>query len=135
MKQRRRILLTLTAGLVVLLLIAVMKFLRYTEGSVNQLFRAAQYQNRRTEKLIVMLDGVSFETMKSLRQRGLFGVFKDPSRVIAPFPSMTNVAAAESWHAEPPQGYESLYFDKSKNILAGGPKDYLRKRPMTRGDW
>jgi hypothetical protein len=135
MRQRRRFLLTLAAGLVVLLLMAVIKFLRYTAGGVNELLRDAQHQNRRTEKLIVMLDGVSFETMKSLRQRGLFGVFKDPSRVIAPFPSMTNVAAAESWHAEQPQEYESLYFDKSQNILAGGPKDYLRKRPATRGDW
>ncbi|GBC81579.1 hypothetical protein HRbin10_00691 [bacterium HR10] len=122
-------------GLGLLLGGGAMAFLRYTEGGVEELLRDPRYTNDRTERLIVMLDGVPYETMDALWQQGYFRIFPRPSRVIAPFPSMTDVSAAEIWGAEPPEGYESLYFDRAGNALRGGAGTYLRKRALRNADY
>lgn len=61
-------------------------------------------------------------------------MFRRPTRVIVPFPSMTNLAAAEIWHTKPPAGYEALYFDRQNNSLMGGEGSYLEKR-LQAGDY
>ncbi len=135
MKRRRPLLITGLAGLVLLSLAGVGEFLRYTEGDVNELLHDPRHKNDQTRTLIVMLDGVPYKTMNTLWQQGYFRIFKRPSRVIASFPSMTNVAAAEIWQAGLPEGYESLYFDRASSVLRGGATTYLRKRVIQAADY
>lgn len=123
------------AGLVILPLAGTVKFLHYTEGDLSVLLHDSRCGNSRTRKLILMLDGVPYETVHRLWLKGYFRIFNRPSRVIAPFPSMTNVSAAELWRAAPPDGYESLYFDRASNSLAGGAETYLRKRAVADSDY
>lgn len=114
---------------------AAVWFLRYTRGDLGPLLDEPRYRNDRTEKLVLILDGVPYDTISELWGRGFFKIFHRPSRLIAPFPSMTNVSAAAMLGAEPPDGYESLYFDRTSNEMAGGAKTYLRKRAIKPADY
>ncbi|HZI19869.1 MAG TPA: alkaline phosphatase family protein [Pyrinomonadaceae bacterium] len=82
----------------------------------------------RARRLLLCLDGVPHEVMLAARSRGLFDNFGEPSRLLSPFPTLTNVALAEMLGATPPAGYESLYFDREARELRGGVSKYLGRR-------
>jgi len=79
----------------------------------------------RPRRLLLCLDGVPHEVVETARQRGLFDSFGAPSRLLSPFPTMTNVALSAMLGATPPLGYESLYFDKTARELRGGVRKYI----------
>lgn len=87
----------------------------------------ARYKNTRTRKLVICLDGVPWELVKELKDRGYFKIFHEPSKVFVSFPAMTNVSLANIWHKEPPEGYESLYFNRTANKFGGGSTNYVKK--------
>lgn len=82
----------------------------------------------RARRLLLCLDGVPYDVVREAKSRGLFENFRDPSRLLSPFPTLTNVALAEMLGASPPQGYESLYFDREARELRGGVRKYLGRR-------
>ena len=79
----------------------------------------------RPRRLLLCLDGVPHEVIETARQRGLFDSFGAPSRLLSPFPTMTNVALSAMLGATAPLGYESLYFDKGARELRGGVRKYI----------
>ncbi len=79
----------------------------------------------RPRRLLLCLDGVPHEVIENVRQRGLFDSFGAPSRLLSPFPTMTNIALSAMLGATPPLGYESLYFDKTARELRGGVSKYI----------
>jgi len=79
----------------------------------------------RPRRLLLCLDGVPHKLILAAKQRGLFAAFGSPSRLLSPFPTMTNVALSTMLGATPPAGYESLYFDRSARELRGGIRKYL----------
>src|SRR5712692_8357047 len=103
-----------------------------TEGDPDRIVSeiGSRFRNRKTEKLTLCLDGVSWDLVQELKQKGHFKIFQDPSRVIVPFPSMTNVCLTAVWHKPPQPGYESLYFDRANNRMGGGSMSYLKRRVM-----
>ena len=82
----------------------------------------------RPRRLLLCLDGVPHEVIETARQRGLFDSFGAPSRLLSPFPTMTNIALSAMLGATPPLGYESLYFDKTARGLRGGVRKYIGRR-------
>lgn len=70
--------------------------------------------------IVIMLDGVPFALMDSLYNAGHFRAFRQPSRVISPFPSLTGVALRAMWGTPPPAGYEDRYYDPAANEMRGG---------------
>lgn len=79
-------------------------------------------------QIVLWVDGIGWSEIQRLRAEGHFRYFHEPSRVIVPFPTMTNVAAADIFHVDPPPGYEGLYFDRQANRLGGGSTAYLQRR-------
>ncbi|HYH84415.1 MAG TPA: alkaline phosphatase family protein [Pyrinomonadaceae bacterium] len=79
----------------------------------------------RARRLLLCLDGVPFDVVTEAKSRGLFENFKEPARLLSPFPTLTNVALAEMLGATPPNGYESLYFDREAKELRGGVRKYI----------
>ena len=79
----------------------------------------------RPRRLLLCLDGVPHKLILAAKQRGLFDGFGSPTRLLSPFPTMTNVALSAMLGATPPAGYESLYFDRSAQELRGGVRKYL----------
>src|SRR5215210_6891988 len=82
----------------------------------------------RPRRLLLCLDGVPFEVLKAAKGQGLFEIFSDPSRLLSPFPTMTNVALSRMLGATAPLGYESLYFDRCARELRGGVRKYIGAR-------
>jgi hypothetical protein len=82
----------------------------------------------RPRRLLLCLDGVPFEIMQAAQARGLFAGFHEPSGLLSPFPTMTNIALATMLGASAPLGYESLYFDRNAQELRGGVQKYIGRR-------
>lgn len=82
----------------------------------------------RPRRLLLCLDGVPLEVMKAAQGRGLFDNFQSPSRLLSPFPTMTNIALSTMLRASAPLGYESLYFDREKREMRGGVGKYIGRR-------
>lgn len=80
------------------------------------------------KRLILCVDGIPYAAIERLCRQGRFSSFQKPSRVIAPFPAMTNVALKELFGAASPAGYEALYFNRQLNRLTGGARTYVRRR-------
>ena len=79
----------------------------------------------RPRRLLLCLDGVPHEVMLAAKGRGLFDAFGLPSRLLSPFPTMTNIALSCMLDASRPLGYESLYFDCNARELRGGMRKYI----------
>ena len=84
--------------------------------------------HNRPRRLLLCLDGVPHKIIEASKSRGLFDGFGPPTRLLSPFPTMTNVALSAMFGASPPAGYESLYFDRSAGELRGGIRKYLGRR-------
>lgn len=82
----------------------------------------------RPRRLLLCLDGVPHEVIAAAKGRGLFDSFGEPSRLLSPFPTLTNVALSRMLGATPPLGYESLYFDRTARELRGGVRKYIGRR-------
>ena len=82
----------------------------------------------RPRRLLLCLDGVPHKIIDASKGRGLFDGFGPPTRLLSPFPTMTNVALSAMLGASPPQGYESLYFDRNAGELRGGIRKYIGRR-------
>ena len=82
----------------------------------------------RPRRLLLCLDGVPHKLILAAKERGLFDAFGPPTRLLSPFPTMTNVALSAMFGATPPAGYESLYFDRHAGELRGGIRKYLGRR-------
>src|SRR4051812_24511632 len=82
----------------------------------------------RPRRLLLCLDGVPHRLIESAKSRGLFESFGAPTRLLSPFPTMTNVALSEMFGATAPSGYESLYFDRQNKELRGGIRKYIGRR-------
>ncbi|HEY9282116.1 MAG TPA: alkaline phosphatase family protein, partial [Pyrinomonadaceae bacterium] len=82
----------------------------------------------RARRLLLCLDGVPLEVIRRAKSRGLFDNFHEPSGLLSPFPTMTNIALSAMMNASPPLGYESLYFDREAKELRGGIRKYIGRR-------
>lgn len=86
--------------------------------------------------LIICVDGVAFSTIGEMRAEGRFKLFRSSSRMVAPFPSLTNLALGDILQpagASEPLGYEDNYFDTTKNKMRGGLLDRFRGGRFIKG--
>ncbi len=84
---------------------------------------ATAKQSAATRRLILILDGVPFDTIEKLRAEGRFKRFTAPARMVATFPSSTNPSLVEILHTENSPGYEDHYYDRAQNRLFGNIAD------------
>jgi len=82
----------------------------------------------RPRRLLLCLDGVPYDLMVQARERGLFDKFHTPSRLLSPFPTMTNIALSAMLGASVPLGYETIYFDRQAREMRGGVSKYVGRR-------
>ncbi|MBL7140728.1 MAG: hypothetical protein ISS74_07445 [Planctomycetes bacterium] len=82
--------------------------------------------------VVLILDGIGYETVKAYRDAGRLRLFHPPAPVISTYPAMTDIALADIFQSVRPVGYEARYFDHEKNAIVGGDGDYLAMRDE---DW
>jgi hypothetical protein len=84
-------------------------------------------------RLVVILDGVPYQTIADLRAEGRFRRFHEPARMISTFPSLTNPAMIEILHESDSVGYEDHYYDRDTNRLRGTIQDRLQGGKFIQG--
>lgn len=85
------------------------------EATVDRLGSGASVGDR---QLVVLLDSIPYGVVRDAWQAGRFRLFPPPSRVISPFPVMTDLSFSEFFGVSPSPGAESEYYDGK--ILHGG---------------
>jgi len=86
-----------------------------------------------SRRLVIILDGVPYETIAELKAEGRFRRFNAPARLISTFPSLTNPAMVEILHHEDAPGYEDHYYDRERNRLLGTIQDRFRGEKFIAG--
>lgn len=86
--------------------------------------------------LIICVDGVGFSLIEKMRGEGRFKQFREPARMVAPFPTLTNVSMTEILTpvgAVESPGYEDSFFDVERNRMRGGLIDRFRSGQFIKG--
>ncbi len=86
-----------------------------------------------SRRLVLVLDGVPYETIAELKAEGRFSRFHQPSRMVSTFPSLTNPAMVEILHHEDSPGYEDHFYDREHNRLLGTIQDRLQGQKFIAG--
>lgn len=105
-------------------------------AQAQEIVREANDENVAVRHLIICVDGVGFSTIEKMRGEGRFKFFRSPARMIAPFPSLTNLALSEILKpagASEAVGYEDNYFDVDHNKMRGGLLDRFRGERFIKG--
>ncbi|MBX3279659.1 MAG: hypothetical protein KF868_16775 [Acidobacteria bacterium] len=118
-----------TASLPVYLLTCCLALPLYTRLSLDE----AAPPDERPKRLVLVLDGVPYETIEELRAECCFRDFHAPARMVATFPSLTNPSMIEILGAEDSPGYEDHYYDRQQNRLIGGFQDRIRGGKFIKG--
>ena len=95
--------------------------------------KAAYSHSSSSRRLVIVLDGVPYQTITDLRAEGRFRQFKNPARMVSTFPSLTNAAMIEILQAEDSPGYEDHYYDRERNRLLGTIQDRLNGGKFIQG--
>ncbi len=85
---------------------------------------------------VLSLDGVGYALVEEMWRQGHFAFFHRPTRLIAPYPSLTNPAFIEilrPWGALPSPGYEDYYYDPVANAMRGGFWQRFRRSTFIEG--
>lgn len=89
-----------------------------------------------TKHIIVCVDGVGYSTILKMREEGRFKMFQEPSRMVSPFPTLTNLSLSSIMNpvgANETSGYEDNYFDWNSNKLKGGLFDRFNESSFIKG--
>ena len=78
--------------------------------------------------VVIAIDAVPYEIFAKVQQEGLFGEFFPAARMIAPYPSLTNIGYTAILRTAPVLGYEDRYYDPTENKMRGGVGDRLFNR-------
>ncbi len=78
--------------------------------------------------LVVAIDAVPYEVFADLQREGLFKPFFPASRMVAPFPSLTNISFTALLKTRPSAAYEDRFYDPVDNRIGGGMMDRLTNR-------
>ncbi|MFA5185462.1 MAG: hypothetical protein WC551_03165 [Patescibacteria group bacterium] len=76
--------------------------------------------------LIIILDGFGYDVVKRHKDSGGFKDFNEPSKVVAPYPTLTDLCIQDLLQGESCEGMEAVYYDKEKGKMAGSTLSYLQ---------
>ena len=95
------------------------------KGRIRRISQAPGPGSKPARTVVIAIDAVPYEVFARLQRDGLFREFFPAARMIAPFPSLTNVGYAAILKTAPVLGYEDKYYDPVRNQVAGGVGDRL----------
>jgi hypothetical protein len=97
-------------------------------GRVARVVHAPAPGSRPVRTVVIALDAVPHTLFARLQREGLFREFFPAARMVAPFPSLTNVGYTAILKSAPARGYEDKYYDPARNRVGGGVFDRLGNR-------
>jgi len=75
--------------------------------------------------LILAIDGIPYDVFADGQREGRFGGFFPASRMLAPFPSLTDVSFTALLRTAPSAAYEDRYYDREAGEVRGGLGDRI----------
>ncbi len=96
---------------------------RAPDGSTE--VRAPEPGSSPRRTVVLAIDAIPHELFAELQREGRFRAFFPAGRLVAPFPSLTNLGFTDILRTPPPSGYEDLYFDPGRDAFVGGAWDRL----------
>lgn len=84
--------------------------------------------------LVVILDGFAWHVVQEYRKQGGLRLFHRPSKVVAPYPTLTDMCLEDLLGHVPVAGFEAEYYDHRRDRVVGGATSYLsgRNQPYNR---
>jgi hypothetical protein len=82
----------------------------------------------RCRHFVIILDGVPYDVVKEFYDAGHLRMFYPPSRVIAPFPAMTDLAIEDALGYIPCPSMEASYYNRRDGGMTNGAWDYLHAK-------
>jgi len=98
---------------------------RDEDGRFEKQVDLAAIPPEQVHHLVIILDSVPVHMVREVQAQGRLRYFPRPTRVIAPFPVMTDVCLTEFFGVAPLPGVESSYYDGRR--LHSGYGTYLRE--------
>ncbi|HJU87241.1 MAG TPA: alkaline phosphatase family protein [Gemmatimonadota bacterium] len=89
-------------------------------GAVERLTRAPAPGTDPERTLVLAIDGIPYDLFAGLQREGLFRAFFPASRMLAPFPSLTDVGFTAILRTAPSAAYEDKYYDREAGEVRGG---------------
>ena len=104
-------------------------------GRVTRVARAPVPGSRPARTVVIAIDAVPYAVFARLQREGLFREFFPAARMVAPFPSLTNVGYTAILKTAPVLGYEDKYYDPAANRVAaesetGSETSYKKVAPF-----
>jgi len=81
------------------------------DGEFNRTYRLSEYADTEVPHLILLLDSIPFEPTRQRFEQDRWSFFEAPTKVIAPFPSMSGVIFSVIMGVAPMDGANNRYFD------------------------
>lgn len=82
-------------------------------------------QQTAPQRLILALDGVPYDLFIELQKKGHFSDFRPAARMVAPFPSLSDVSFSAISGIEPPKSYQVVHYDPVRNRVVGNTMSSL----------
>ncbi|HKY60737.1 MAG TPA: alkaline phosphatase family protein [Gemmatimonadota bacterium] len=96
---------------------------RAPDGSAE--VRAPEPGSDPPRTVVLAIDAIPHDLFAELQREGRFRAFLPASRLVAPFPSLTNLGFTAIFRTPAPSGYEDLYFDPERDAVVGGAWERL----------
>ena len=96
------------------------------DARADEVIDLSQLHNRHCRHLLIILDGLSYDLVRQYHEAGGLRIMGPPSKVVSPYPSMTDVSMEDLLNYLPCGGYEAKYYDRRGGKLVGGAMAYLR---------
>lgn len=95
------------------------------QGRLARVAWAPKPGSRPARTVVIAIDAVPHAVFAKLQREGLFREFFPAARMVAPFPSLTNVGYAAIFRTGPGLGYEDKFYDPVRNRVGGGVLERL----------
>ena len=90
------------------------------DGAIERVTLAPAPGTDPERTLILAIDGIPYDLFASLQAEGLFRAMFPASRMLAPFPSLTDVGFTAILRTAPSAAYEDKYYDRGAGEVRGG---------------
>jgi hypothetical protein len=78
--------------------------------------------------LVIILDGLSYDVVNEYRATRGLRLFHPPSKLVAPYPTMTDMCVEDLLGYVPVKGFQAEYYNHRTNRVVGGAEEYLAGR-------
>jgi len=95
------------------------------DGRYERIYNINDYDSDKVPHLIILLDSIPYQCVADKYLAGHFKWFPPPQKVIAPFPSLTDVVYNRLLHVPPRAGTNNHFYDHRSNDMSSSYWDQM----------